>query len=253
MALKTEAKSAAKPRVQSAARTIDILQAVAREGAFGLSAKDISDQLKIPRQVIYHLVHTLVSVDMLRKVDGSNYVLGLGMAALAQGFRRQMATADHIARYADLVARETGEAAYVSGWVDGEIVVLASARGSAPIQAAEVPQGQAGNAHARASGKLLLAMSSAAETASYLRGHNFNRLTPNTIVDPDAFEAELGDIRKDWIGYDREEFSLGLSCMAVPIGQAPAQFVLGVSAPTPRFLSRRADYLAVLRRIGGDL
>jgi IclR family transcriptional regulator, acetate operon repressor len=246
------AKSSDKPRVQSAARTIEILQAVAREGPFGLSAKALSEKLALPRQVIYHLVHTLVSVDMLRRVEGANYVLGLGMAALAQGFRRQLATADHIARYAETAARETGEPAYVSGWVDGEIVVLASARGSATIQAAEVPLGQAGDAHARAGGKLLLAMSPPAEAAAYLARHQFNRRTPNTIVDAETFAAELADIRKEWMAFDREEFSKGLSCVAVPIGAPPAQLALSVSAPTQRFLAQRADYLAALRRVASE-
>lgn len=241
-----------KPRVQSAARTIDILQTVAREGPLGLSAKELSDKLELPRQAVYHLVHTLVGADMLRRVGSSNYVLGFGTAALARGFRRQLAVADHFVRYTEMAADETGECAYLSGWIDGEVVVLASTRSNAPIQTAEVPLGQTGDTHARASGKLLLAMAPKDDIAIFLERHHFNRRTPNTITDAKAFAAELTNIRKDLISFDHEEWSAGLTCMAVPLGTLPAQLALSITAPTARFHERSAEYLKVLRRIASS-
>lgn len=247
-ALETSTKPA-KPRVRSAARTIDILQAVARGEATGISAREISEQLGLPRQVVYHLVHTLVGCDMLRKVGGNNYVLGLGMATLAHSFRRQMSTSDSLGGYAERASRSTGETAYVVGWVDDEIVVLETARGSAAIQAAEVSQGTAGEAHARASGKLLLAMSTDADVARYLAANPLNRRTPNTIAKPDAFTAELERIRGIWVSHEREEYSPGLSCMAVPIGRVPSRLALGISAPSERFEEHLAANLELLRTI----
>jgi len=245
-----------KPRVQTAARTVAILQAVSRAGGDGMSAKEISEQLKLPRQVVYHLVHTLVQVKMLRRSRGTNLVLGIGVAGLAHGFHMQMSSSGFLTRCAKAAADGTGETAYVSGWLDGEIVVLAAARGSAPIQAAEVPQGTTGYAHSRASGKLLLAMCSAAELDAYLDTHRFERRTPNTLCSAAALRAELDLIRVRGVGYDREEFAVGLTCMALPLGAAPSRLVLGISAPTQRFGENHDRYLKVLgdvaRNIGSD-
>ena len=245
-----------KPRVQTAARTVSILQAVSRAGGEGVSAKEISEQLKLPRQVVYHLVHTLVQVKMLRRARGTNLVLGVGVAGLAHGFHLQMSSSGFLTRCAKAAADGTGETAYVSGWLDGEIVVLATARGSAPIQAAEVPQGTAGFAHSRASGKMLLAISSAAELDAYLDTHRLERRTPNTICMASALRAELDVIRAQGVGYDREEFSLGLTCMALPLGPAPSRLVLGISAPTQRFRDNHDRYLEVLsdvaRSVGSE-
>jgi DNA-binding IclR family transcriptional regulator len=239
----------AKPRVQTAARTVAILQAVSRAGAEGISAKELSERLELPRQVVYHLVHTLVQVRMLRRARGTNLVLGIGVAALAHGFHQQMSSSGFLTRCAQAAADATGETAYVSGWLDGEIVVLATARGSAPIQAAEVPRGTTGFAHARASGKLLLAMCTKDELDAYLRTHELAARTPSTLVRRNALRAELDAIRECGVSYDREEFAAGLTCMAVPLGPEPTQLVLGVSAPTQRFRENHDRYLAALQHV----
>lgn len=238
-----------KPRIQSAVRTIDVLQAVARAGSNGVSARDLSLQLKLPRQVIYHLIHTLLSVNMLRQVAGKNYVLGLGTANLAHGYRRQTSAPDHLAGYAQRAAADTGETAYVVGWVDDEIVVLATARSQSAIHAAEPSPGTAGNAHARASGKLLLAMSTDYEAQAYLARAPLTARTPNTLTDETAIAQELGRIRQSWIAVEREEFAMGLACMAVPIGSPPTRVVLGISAPAERFSQNFDAYVAKLQRI----
>lgn len=238
-----------KPRIQSAVRTIDVLQAVARATSSGISARDLSVELKLPRQVIYHLIHTLLSVNMLRQVAGKNYVLGLGAANLAHGYRRQTSAPDYLARYAERAAAETGETAYVVGWVDDEIVVLATARSASVIHAAEPAPGTSGNAHARASGKLLLAMTTDHEAQMYLARTPLVARTNNTLTNFEAIARELARIRQDWIAVEREEYATGLACMAVPIGRPPALLALGISAPVDRFERNFEANAVKLRKI----
>ena len=147
----------AKPRIQSAVRTISILLAVA-DSPNGLKAKEIMEKLGLSRQVTYHLIHTMHGTGIIRKNDSNRYVLGLATVSIAEGFSRQLAPPEHLARRVRSIVAATGETAYAGGWVDGEIVALATARGESPVGAAQVPQGYSGYAHARAAGKLLLAM-----------------------------------------------------------------------------------------------
>ncbi len=238
-----------KPRVQSAARAIAILQAVARHGAGGVSARDISAELGLPRQVVYHLVHTLAATDMLRRASGSRYVLGLGVAALALGFRRQLMAPDFLGQYVHEAAAVTGETAYAVGWVDGRIVVLATARGALPVHAAEIPHGYADDAHARASGKLLLAMAPPAEADAYLDRHPPTPRTPRTLTTRAALREEFARIRGRRYAIEREEFVPGLACVAVPIGPEPSALVLGISAPVQRFDEHRDSYIAGLQAV----
>lgn len=243
------ADKAEKPRVQSVARAVDIIQLVAADCGQGVAAKDLASVLGVPRQVVYHLVHTLVSAGMLRKTSGSKYVLGLGLATVVQGFKRQLACSDSLGQYVTEAAAVTGETAYVGAWIDGEIVARATARGELPVHAAEVPLGTTGQAHARASGKLLLAMRDEQEFEAYMSRHPMVPRTANTITTTKALRKELETIRRTKVSIDREEYTVGLSCMAIPLGAGPTQAALGISAPTSRFKVNEARYLKLLTEI----
>jgi DNA-binding IclR family transcriptional regulator len=237
---------AKKPRVQSAARTIEIVLAVARSRE-GLQVKEICSTLKLPRQVTYHLLHTLSATGVVRKRDQNRYMLGLSAAVIAEGFRRQLGPPEQIAQRVREVAAKCGETAYASGWVDGEIVVLASARGHSAVHAAEVPLGCSDDAHARASGKLLLALADPTIRDTYLNGHKFTARTRNTITSKKGLLAALEEIRSQGYALDKEEFVEGLCCLAVPFGSSGGQIVLGISEPSERFHSSLRRYLAMMR------
>jgi len=242
-----------KPRVQSAARTVEVLVTVARASAGGISAKELAEGLKLPRQIVYHLLHTLAEAGIVRKAIRNNYVLGLGAAPIADGFSRQMRAFDPLGEYVQEAARITGETTYVSGWVDGEVVTRVTARGSRPIGAAEVALGTTGSAHCRASGKLLLAMLSHEEVKRYIARHPLRRMTPHTLTTTKTLTAEFERIRRDQISVEVEEFSPGVACMAVPMGAMPTLLVLALSAPVERFLGNQQTYANQLRGVAARI
>lgn len=237
-----------RPRVQSAARTIAILLEVA-QSEIGLTTKEISERVGIGRQATYHLLHTLVEAGMLTRAEGRRYLLGLRVGTLAEGFGRQLAPSEHLAPIVREMARDTGETAYATGWWSNEITVLTVARGTNPVRAAEVSQGHIGHAHARASGKLLLAFAAPATRLNYLESHERPKLTPHTKTDLTELEEEFEKIRAQGYAEDAEEFAAGLCCLAVPLSEAPSSFALSVSAPRERFLEERDRYLADMLRI----
>jgi len=244
----TEVTRNTEPRVRSAARAVAVLVAVA-ESPNGLRPMEIAAQLQLGRQGTYHLLHTLVGCGMLARNPENRYVLGLQVATLAEAFTRHLAPPEHLAPLVRQVATETGETAYAVGWRDGEIVNLVSAPGSNAIQAITVPQGYYRFAHARATGKLLLAYAERETLGTYLAKHAMERRTPNTLVEPQAFDAELARIRETGFSVDREEFALGLCCLAVPVGSSGTTFSIGLSAPVARFNAAFDDYLKTLRRV----
>ena len=128
-------KAEPKPRVQSALRTISIVLAIA-DSSSGLKVKEILERLGLSRQVTYHLIHTLQSTGIIRKNENNRYVLGLAASTIAEGFRRQLAPPEHLAPRVRAIVAATGETAYAGGWVDGEIVALATAPGASPVGAA---------------------------------------------------------------------------------------------------------------------
>jgi IclR family transcriptional regulator, acetate operon repressor len=238
----------ARPRVQSAARAVNILLAVAQSD-HGLTTREIGDQVGIGRQTVYHLLHTLVGIGMLARTEGNRYVLGLRVGTLAAGFARQLAPVEHLGPLVRAIAHRTGETAYAAGWSSGEIMTLTTNPGTNPVQAAGVPQGYVGNAHARASGKLLLAFAAPDVRRDYLDTHALAPVGPRTITDRAALERELTAIREQGYATDDEEFAEGLCCLAVPLDSGRSPFVLALSAPRERFLAERDRFLATMRDV----
>jgi IclR family acetate operon transcriptional repressor len=246
------ADSAVRPRVQSAARATHILLAIAQSDS-GLTTREIAERVEIGRQATYHLLHTLVATGMLTRSGGHRYVLGLRVATLASGFSRQLAPSEHLGPLVRLLAQRTGETTNAVGWWQGEIVTLAVARGTSAIQTAEVPQGYLGNAHARASGKLLLAFATPDVRRDYLDSHPLKALGPNTIADREALERELEQIGARGYADDDEEFAAGLACYAVPLDGGRSPFVVAVSGPRERVLNERERYLKIMHDVVGSI
>jgi IclR family transcriptional regulator, acetate operon repressor len=185
---------------------------------------------------------------MVTRDDRNRYLLGLRVGTLAEGFARQLAPAERLAPIVRSLAQETGEMSYASGWWNGEIMTLSLARGTSPVQAAEVPQGHVGDAHARASGKLLLAMASDATRDAYLATHKLTRRSPNTITSRKALAQEFAEIREQGYAIDNEEYAPGLVCISVAFDEGYSPFVLTLAGPSERVLARRDEYLESLRR-----
>ena len=98
--------------------------------------------------------------------------------------------------------------------------------------------------HCTANGKVLLAFGAAPIPAEPLE-----RLTPHTIVDRAALEAELATVRTQGYATTREELEPGLVAVAAPVFDAAGSEVvaaLSISGPTIRLTPARLDELGAL-------
>jgi DNA-binding IclR family transcriptional regulator len=103
-----------------------------------------------------------------------------------------------------------------------------------------VHTGLEGAAHARASGKLLLALAAAPVRETYLARHALEAFTERTITSRAELEREFESIRAAGHAVDDEEFAPGVACVAAPIVIDRAAIgAFSVSAPLARFRERR--------------
>lgn len=243
-----QAPDEAKPRIQSVARAARILEVVAAS-PHGLSAREISTAVEIRMPTTYHLLHTLSAVGLLRRdPTGSRYVVGFAAATLAAGLERQVSAPDELARCVRSAAARTGEAVYGSGWSDGEIVVFARAPGSQPVSVAAVPLGLAAHAHARASGKLLLALAEPEQRDAYLKRHPPVPVTPKTLGGK-ALLAQLEQVREQGYATDDEELAEGIACVAIPHVIGATTFAISLSAPAERFHANADSLRSTLQAV----
>jgi IclR family acetate operon transcriptional repressor len=232
-----------KPRVQSVARAIRILNEISAS-ADGVTAQDLSRSAGLNRATTYHLLHTLVSTGYVVPADGYRYRIGIGAAALVGAFERQ-ALPGGLQPVARAVASRTGETAYVAARQGDALILLCSVPGHHAVGVANSPMGPVQDGHARASGKLLLALAPEDVREAYLAAHPLRRITRNTITSRARLLDEFERIRETGYAIDEEEFNDGVCCIAAPLDTG-TPIAVALSAPRERFDANREEYIATI-------
>jgi len=221
-------------RIQSVSRAVRLLMLIASGETDG-TAKELAKAAGLATPTTHHLLSTLVHERMLAKESTARYVLGTKVAVLADALERAVTAPEYLLEPLRQLAATTGETSYVASWRGGDIRVQASIEGHHPVRVS-LPLGPYTDAHARATGKLLLAMTSEEVRRAYLAAHPLRALTPRTITDPTHLEAEFEQIRANGYALDEEQFQPGVSCVAAPvIDERVAVAAYSISAPSPRF------------------
>lgn len=212
----------------------------------GLTAAEIAGSLGVPPATAHHLLNTLVDSGTLSK-HARRYHLGPKIGFLGEAFFRSNDGLGYLVPTLDRLARETGETVYLSAWRHGEVVVLAVCEGHHPIKVAGPSVGFSGHAHARASGKVLLAALPPDALDAYRSTHELVAVTERATVDPDALLRELEQVRERGYALDDGEFKEGVSCLAAPVSVAGATVAaISLSAPTERFHRHADEYRAAV-------
>lgn len=220
------------------ARAARLIQWVAAENG-PRTASRASRAVGLPLATTHHLLNTLVAEGLLSKDAKREYHLGPQVGVLADAFERELFPPEYLLEPLRRLADSCEETAHLAAWRHGEVTILSSVEGKQAVRVARLHIGLEGGAHARASGKLLLALAGPEVRSAYLVAHPLERLTDRTITDADQLEAELDRIRQRGYAVDQEEFSPGVACVAAPIlvnGIAIAAY--SISAPIARFRKR---------------
>lgn len=236
-------------RIQSVSRAMSLLMAVA-ESEDGATAKQLSERFGLSLPTTYHLLTTLWADGMLSKDEGKVFRLGPQAGVVARAYDRMAAVPLSYRAALREVVNLTGETAYLSAWHGVSVRVLDTVEGSQTVRVAALGAGYSGDLHARASGKLLLALATDEHREAALAAQPLVARTPHTITDLERLQAELETIREAQLSFDRQEFEIGIDCIAVPIfDDGRVQACITVSIPSQRFDERRDDVVAVLRQV----
>lgn len=239
-------------RIQSVSRALDLLTLVA-DGATDTNGTALARAAGLAVPTAHHLLSTLTARGMLARDAHGGYVLGPAVAALADAYQRDTSPPDYLLGPLRQLVRSTGETGYLAAWRQGEIRMMAVVDGALPVRVS-VPDGAYLDAHARASGKLLLALADEERRADYLSRHPLRAVTPRTITAGSRFATALAKIRATGYAVDEEEFQLGVSCVATPVTRGSAVIAsYALSVPSERFRARRAELTEALLTASGSV
>jgi DNA-binding IclR family transcriptional regulator len=244
-------------RVQSIERAFAVLGTLA-DGPIGVT--EVAERTSLPKSTAARLLASLAREGAVEQVPGdTRYRLGGRLATLAAGVLPTRSLV-RLARpsLAELSAA-VGEAAGLSV-PEGELVHYIDQVDTPNPVSVRDWTGSRLPMHAVSSGQVLLALRPVAALEHYLE-QPLERFTERTLVDPDALQARLREVRRDGYAWVREEFDRGINSVAAPIADVSGEVVAAVHlhGPSYRFPTAGSEALIAERvvttaaRIAGSL
>lgn len=212
-------------------RMMDILTELERH-AGGLSIRELTEILVIPRTTIYRVLNTLQAHDVVRRGEDGAYQLGERLLALAAHTSARFGRANLAPvcqPYLDRLASELGEGVKLNVIDRGELLVLAAAQGRREY-ALTVSVGQRMTLHSGSAGKVMLAFQPPEALDEWLSAP-LPAYTDETITDPQKLRSELMRIRKLGWAVDRGETSPSIHAFAAPVLARDGTIAAALSVP----------------------
>jgi IclR family transcriptional regulator, acetate operon repressor len=216
--------------VQSVERAFEVLEIMARRGGeFSLS--ELSTATGRPSPSVHRLVRTLVTLGYVRQEASRRYTLAPGLIRLGDSAARQFGTwANPV--LADLVEK-VGESANMAILDGSHALYVAQVAGRHSMRMfTEV--GRRVPLHSTGVGKALLSQLPDDEVERLLKLSGIPRITDRTITRTHTLMQELAAGRALGYATDDGEQEVGVSCVAVPVPDAPTLTAISFSAPAPR-------------------
>lgn len=226
----------------------------------GLRIGELVAACRVPRSTVYRILNTLERHEMVRREEDGRYRLGARLLRLAASLPADPRWADVVAvatPHLRALSRGEGETTKLSVLDGREALCVAGAQGSREF-ALGLAVGKRYPLHAGAASKVLLAAMPAAARAR-LTGSGLAAQTDRTVVDAQALERELDQVRREGVAEDRGEYDLNVGALAAPVRWAGGEVVAALSiafiaGPDPQRKARlRAAVVASAGQISAEL
>ncbi len=220
---------AAAPRTSMLERAVQVLQAFRPDGRT-LTLPELMRRTGLPKATVHRLADALVELQLLDRQQ-TGYRPGLGLLELGElvPAKRDVRTTA-LPFMQDLY--QTTKATVHLGIRDGlDVVYVEKLHGHRGVK---VPSRVGGRLPLSSTGvgKALLASADPKVQAEVL-DRPLRRLSEHSITDPRELAAQLREIRRSGVAYDREEAVAGVGCISAPVlvhGEAVAALSLALPA-----------------------
>lgn len=193
---------------------------------------ELAAAIGVHKTTVLRLLRTLADEHFVFRDGGHRYHLGARIHELSSRGLDQREVRGIAAPHLAAFNREHGRTTHLSELAGDEIVYIDKLESHDNIRMAS-RIGLRAPVHSTAAGKVLVADLAEAELDALLSGLAFPRRTSNTIVDAQAYRAELAHVREVGWGHDAEENEPSINCIAAPVRAASGRAVAAVSVSVP--------------------
>ena len=243
-------------KLGATARSFAILEHVANSQG-PVDVLDIIASLKLPKATAYRLVDWFITQGYLSREPGRRRLIvgpkltNFAFGALSSSMRND---APHVVL--QRLVNTLNETCNIGTLLNGEVVYLDRVEAEDWPLRLHYTTGSRVPLHCSAIGKLYLSLAPAPRRRRLLQCLELRRFTERTITDEARLDAELRQIRREQLSFDRGEFLVGVICVAVPVIGKNGELLaaLAIQAPEARMnLQTARRHMPTLRNAAIEL
>jgi len=223
--------------VQTIERTSLILD-ILGQSAQGISIRDLSEKIDLPKGTIHRLVSSLAYFGYARQDPKTrNYLLGFKLVELGNLLLGQLDLRKEAAPFLKDLAERTKETIHMVILDGNEVVYIDKVEGDHNPSGLRMASriGLRNPAHSSAVGKILLSHFPEEGLNQFFQGKGLNKRTENTITNATQLKEHLRMVRNQGYAVDDEENEKGVRCVGASICDESGQAVAAISISGPAF------------------
>jgi len=223
--------------VQTIERVSTLLD-ILGESPRGISIRDLSARVKLPKGTTHRLLSSLTYFGYVRQdIKTRNYLLGFKLVDLGQLLLAQIDLRREAEPFLRDLAERTGETVHLVFLDRNEIVYIdkvESAHNHSGLRMAS-RVGLRNPAHCSAVGKVLLSDLPDETLNDILHEKSLPKRTDNTITNPNQMREHLKSVGRQGYAIDDEENEKGIRCVAAPLYNEAGKVIAAISISGPAF------------------
>lgn len=211
-------------------KALEVLDCVAEFGR-PVRFSELLEVSPYPKATLYRFLQTLTNQNMLAYNPDGTYWLGARLMKLAHAAWRTASLAPIARPFIEALAAEVGKSVHLAQLDNGQILFIDKLKATDQFETlARV--GQVAPAYATGVGKCILAFLAPRRLELALQQQSFFRYTDNTFGSVAELIPELEEIRRDGVGFDRQEHQHGINSIAAPILDTNGRVIGALSIAT---------------------
>ncbi len=234
----------AKYPVQTLEKTLQIINILKEGPAGGVRIKDVSQKLDMGKSTVHRILKTLLAHGYVEQSeDDRKYRLGWKFFEVGSVVPRQRSLNNMDLKVLWELCDRYEETVNLGVRIYDRVAIVAKADPQKVLFKTGPFLGEHEPVHATALGKVLVSELGEEELGIILHGKNLEKYTASTITDPVELKKHLALVKEQGVAFDREELSLGLTCLAMPVYNYSNEIIaaLSISGPTFRMDEQRIN------------
>lgn len=222
--------------VQSLEKALQIIN-IMKEGPYdGIRIKEISEKLNLGKSTVHRILNTLVAHGYVEQgEDNKKYRLGWKFFEVGSVIPRQRNLNNMELKVLWDLCDFYEETVNLGVRINDKVAIVAKADPEKVLFKTGPYLGEQEPVHATALGKALISELSEEELDKIFASKNLEQYTVNTITSLAELKNELEIVREQGYALDREELSVGLACIAMPVYNFSNEITAALSISGPAF------------------